>query len=180
MHRIAGGSRYGRATALRQGEEGELMMTMRSSLVRRTGRLTVLALVLSLLLGVVASAALGRASVDWVEGPFETVVPVAFADNPAGVELMFAKCDFVLRVEKPNGASREIQRCHLTEPFVEFPGTPPTEVFRNKEGPCVWFSDYFAQATGETVWAESVRLAVTPSGNVFVTTRYPADPLACD
>ena len=43
----------------------------------------------------------------------------------------------------------------------------------------MWFSDYFGQTTGETVWAESVRLTVTPSGNVSVTTWYPADRLEC-
>lgn len=179
MHRIAGGNQCERARALSRDEEGELMLTIRSSLVRRTGRVTLLSLVLVLLLGVLASAALAKASVDRVVGPFVTVVPVAFADNPAGVELMFAECDFVQRVEKPDGTSVETQRCHLTGPFVEFPGTPPTEAFNNKEGPCVWFSDYFAQTTGENVWAESVRLTVTPSGNVSVTTRYPADALEC-
>ena len=141
--------------------------------------MAVLSLVLALLLGVSASAALAEASVDRVEGPFVTVVPVAFADNPAGVELMFVECDFVQRVEKPNGTSVETQKCHLIGPFVEFPGTPPTKAFNNKEGPCVWFSDYFGQTTGETVWAESVRLTVTPSGNVSVTTRYPAERLEC-
>ena len=81
------------------------------------------------------SAALAKASVDRVEGPFVTVVPVAFADNPAGVELMFAECDFVQRVEKPNGTSVETQKCHLIGPFVEFPGTPPTKAFNTKDGP---------------------------------------------
>ena len=141
--------------------------------------MTLLSLALVLLLGVLTSTALAKASVDRVDEPFVTVVPVAFADNPAGVELMFAECDFVQRVQKPNGTSVETQRCHLTGPFVEFPGEPPTEAFTNTAGPCVWFSDYFAQTSGETVWAESVRLTVTPSGNVSVTTRYPADALSC-
>jgi hypothetical protein len=137
--------------------------------------LTVLSLVLALVIGVSASAALAKASVDRV-GPFETVVPVAFADNPAGVELMFAYCDFVQRVEKPDGSSVETQHCDLTEPFFEFPGEPPERAFTNKAGTCVWFSDYWLQTTGESLAADSVRLTVTPSGKVSVTTMYPPDP----
>ena len=145
-------------------------------LLRRTGRLAVLSVVLTLVIGVSASTALGKASVDRVEGPFETVVPVAFADNPAGVELMFAECDFVQRVERSDGTSVENQHCNLTEPFFVFPGTPPEKAFTNTEGPCVWFSDYLLQTTGESFAADSVRLTVTPSGNVSVTTRYSANP----
>ena len=82
-------------------------MTMQISL-RRTSRVAVLSVVLGLVVGLSASAAVARANVDRVEGPFATVVPVALADNPAGVELMFAECDFVQRVEKPNGTAVEI------------------------------------------------------------------------
>ena len=149
---------------------------MRSSLLRRTSRVTVLSVVLALVIGVSASAALAKATVDRVEGPFETVVPVALADNPAGVELMFAECDFVQRVEKPDGSSVETQHCQLTEPFVAFPGTPPERAFTNTAGSCVWFSDYFLQTTGESLAADSVRLTVTPSGKVSVTTMYPQNP----
>jgi hypothetical protein len=116
-------------------------------------RLLVIGATIGLLLAmtVPASAALAKASVDRVEGPFETVVPIALADNPSGVELMFAECDFVERVEKPDGSSVETQQCHLTEPFVVFPGTPPESAFTLRtDGPCIWFSDYFAQTTGES------------------------------
>ncbi|MEN8239455.1 MAG: hypothetical protein ABFR53_09665, partial [Actinomycetota bacterium] len=78
-------------------------------------RLLVVGATIGLLLAMTVPA-LAKASVDRVEGPFETVVPVAFADNPAGVELMFAECDFVQRVEKPDGSSVETQHCQLTEP----------------------------------------------------------------
>ena len=152
---------------------------MRSSLLRRTSRVTVLSLVLALVIGVSASAALAKGSVDRVEGPFLTVVPVAFADNPAGVELMFAECDFVQRVEKPDGSSVETQRCHLTEPFVVFPGMPPERAFNAPaSAPCVWFSDYFIQTEpeGDTPSADRVRLTVTPSGKVNVTTMYGPNP----
>lgn len=155
------------------------MGNVSSPSARRTGRASVFLLVLALAVGASASAALAEAVVDRVDGPFETVVPTALADNPAGVELMFAECDFVQRVEKPDGSAVEQQRCHLTDPFVEFPGTPPTEAFTNAAGECIWWSDYFSQTTGELVFAESVRLTVTPSGNVSVTTRYPAEPLDC-
>lgn len=155
------------------------MLTMRNPFLRRTSRVTVLVLVLGLAIGVAASAAVAKASVERIEGPFTTLVPTAFADNPAGVELMFAECDFVQRVEKPDGTAIETQHCHLTEPFFVFPGTPPEQAFTNSEGPCVWFSDYWTQTVGEDVAAESVRLTVTPSGNVSVTTKYPAEPLDC-
>ena len=127
-------------------------------------------------IGLSAPAASARAEVDRFEGPFTSVVPVAFADNPAGVELMFMECDFVQRVEKPNGSSVETQTCHLTGPFVDFPGTPPERAFTNGAGACLWFSDYFLQTTGESLAADSVRLTVTPSGNVSVTTMYPPEP----
>ena len=141
-------------------------------------RLLVMGATIGLLLAttVPASAAQAKASVDRVEGPFETVVPVALADNPAGVELMFAECDFVQRVEKPDGSSVETQQCHLTEPFVVFPGTPPESAFTNMAGTCTWFSDYSLQTGGESYAADSVRLTVTPSGNVSVTTMYPPNP----
>jgi hypothetical protein len=140
-------------------------------------RLLVIGATIGLLLAttVPASAAHTKASVDRV-GPFVTVVPVAFADNPAGVELMFAECDFVQRVEKPDGSSVETQRCHLTEPFFEFPGTPPESAFTNTAGECTWFSDYSLQTGGESYTADNVRLTVTPSGNVSVTTMYPPNP----
>lgn len=155
------------------------MLTTRSSLVRRMSRATALALVLALTLGMWASTALARASVDRLDEPFVTVVPVAYADNPAGVELMFAECDRLQRVEKPDGTSVETQTCQLTQPFFDFPGTPPSEAFTNRAGPCIWYSDYYSQTTGADVWAESVRLTVTPSGNVSVKTTYTAEPLDC-
>lgn len=147
-------------------------------LLRRSGRMTVLLVVVALVIGVSASAAVARANVERV-GPFTTVVPVAFADNPAGVELMFAECDFVQRVERPDGSAVETQRCHLTEPFVEFGGEPPAQAFTNTAGPCIWFSDYVMQTTREEVWADSVRLTVTPSGHVSATTRYGPEPPQC-
>jgi hypothetical protein len=137
--------------------------------------LTLLATV-AILIGLVAApAALAKASVDRAE-EFVTVVPVALADNPAGVELMYADCDFVQRVENPDGSSVETQHCQLTDPFDHFPGTPPERAFIWTAGSCIWFSDYFQQTTGDVLAADSVRLTVTPSGNVNLTATYPPAP----
>jgi len=141
-------------------------------------RMTILSLALAMFVGGTASAAsAGGAAVDRLEGPFETVVPVAFADNPAGVELMFAECDFVQRLDKPDGSAREIETCHLTGPFFVFPGTAPDSAFNISGGACVWFSDYFTQTTGDDVVADSVAITVTPSGQVHVTSTYPAEAI---
>jgi hypothetical protein len=121
------------------------------------------------------TAASGDASVARV-GPVVTVVPTAFVDNEAGVELMFAECDFVQRVEKPDGSSVERQSCRLTEPVPELPGTTPDRALANTAGGCTWFSDYFLATTGESLAADWVRLTVTPSGRVSVTTFYPPEP----
>lgn len=137
-----------------------------------------LVLVLGFLFGVPGQAAFAKASVERIEGPFESVVPVAYADNPAGVELMFVECDFVQRVEMPDGSSIETQQCHLTDPFIVFPGTTP-KPSPTRRVSAFWFSDYYLQTTGEDVLAEHVRVTVTPSGNVSVTTTYPAEPLDC-
>ena len=90
---------------------------------------------------------------------------------------MFAECDWVHRVETPDGSAVETQTCHLTGPFFVFPGTVPDEAFTNVAGPCTWISDYFTQSTGELVAADSVRIVVTPSGNVHITSTYPAEPI---
>lgn len=141
----------------------------------RTRSCTALAGVTTAALIASPSAAFADASIDRV-GPFVTVVPVAYADNPIGVELMSAECDFVQRVEKPDGSSVETQRCQLTEPFVIFPGTPPERAFVDTAGPCTWFSDYWLTTTGEALAADKARITVTPSGKVSVTTMYPPNP----
>jgi hypothetical protein len=123
------------------------------------------------------TAAFAKASVDGLEG-FDTVVPTAFVDdNPAGVELMFAECD-MQRVEKPDGSAVEHYQCQLTDPFVEFPGTPPERALVDRAGQCIWYSDYLLDKTGEFLYAETSRLTVTPSGKVSVTAIYPPNPLS--
>ncbi len=123
----------------------------------------------------VPSSALADASVDRI-GPVTTTVPTAFVDNEIGVELMYAECDYVQQVVRPDGSSVETQECVLTEPYEELPGTPPERAVTDSSGPCVWFSDYVVVTTGETVYADSVRLTVTPSGRVSVTSFYAPEP----
>jgi hypothetical protein len=157
--------------------------TMRTALLAPLAGVTAVAALIAS-----PTVAAAEATVDRV-GPFTTVVPVAFndptPDNPDGVELMFAECDFVQRVEKPDGSSVETQHCHLTEPFFVFPGTPPERALANTAGECTWFSDYFLTSTpeAEPLAAEKARVTVTPSGEVDVTSFYPPDPMTeaqCD
>jgi hypothetical protein len=143
---------------------------------RRGGILLGLAILATMITAIPPAVAAG-ASVDRVEGPFETVVPVADADNPLGAELMLADCDFVQRVERPDGSARETQKCELTGPFSDFPGTVPDRAYNNVGGACVWASDYWTQSTGDLVIADSVHITVTPSGNVHVRSTYPTEPI---
>ena len=146
----------------------------------RTARLALMATVVLLALGMAVPAIAAGATTDRIEGPFVTVVATAYADNPIGVELMFAECDFVKRVELPDGSATENQKCELTGPFVEFPGTPPDQAFRDVAGECAWASDYWTQADGSTVVASSYRLTVSPSGQVHITSTYAPDPLTLE
>ena len=136
--------------------------------------------VVLLALGVIAPAMASGAVTDRIDGPFVTVVATAYADNPFGFELMFAECDFVQRVELPDGSAKETQSCELTGPFVEFPGTPPDQAFRDVADECEWASDYWTVTDGSTVVASSYSLTVTPSGQVHVTSTYAPDPLTLE
>ena len=149
----------------------------RGRIHRPAGRLALMVSVVLLAFGVIGPAMASGAMTDRIDGPFVTVVPTANADNPIGVELMFVECSFVQRVELPDGSAKETQACELTGPFVEFPGTPPEKAFRNVAGECIWWSDYWAQVDGSIVFASSISLTVTPSGQVHATSTYPADPL---
>ena len=121
------------------------------------------------------ASALADASVDRI-GPVTTTVPTAFVDNEIGVEIMYAECDWVQRVEHPDGSSVETQQCVLTEPFEVFPGTPPERAVVDRSGACIWYSDYLLATTGETFYADRVQLTVTPAGRVGVTSFYSPDP----
>jgi hypothetical protein len=103
------------------------------------------------------------------------------ADFPIA-SLMRATCTSLIRVERPDGSSIEIQDCQLSDEPVMVPafqGAPPTQAFLLEDGPCMWHSDYWFTVAGLDVLAAHVRLTVTPSGHVHVRSEYPAAPLAC-
>ena len=104
------------------------------------------------------------------------------ADFPVA-SLMRADCSFVVRVERPDGSARETQVCQLNdEPVMipEFQGVPPSRAFIDQIGPCAWHSDYWFHTNGSDVLADSVRILVTPAGQVVATSTYPATPLSCE
>lgn len=151
-----------------------------STSIRQTSRLAVLLTVAALAIGLMATAAdASKSTVLTLDEPFTTVVPTAYADNPAGVELMFAECNNLKRVEHADGTAVETIHCELTDPFFVFSGTPPETTFRDKNGACIWWSDYHANTSGAEVYADKIRVVVTPSGNVFAQSTYPAEPLDC-
>lgn len=152
---------------------------MRNRLSTRRRVVTMIAVAL-LTLGAAVPAVAGGATVDRIEGPFETVVPVADADNPEGVELMFAECQFTQWRQLPDGTAKETQQCQLTEPFFVFPGSVPDTAYNNFDGPCKAASDYWLLTDGSLVIANSGHFTVTPSGQVHVTLTFPADPLTLE
>lgn len=144
-------------------------------------RVVVMVLLAGSSLGIASPVAASGGSVDVIRD-FDTVLAVArTADFPVA-SLMRARCAFVVRVERPDGSARETQVCELSdEPVMipEFQGAPPTQAFIDEAGACVWHSDYWAYKDGSDVLASSVRIVVTPSGQVMATSTYPAAPLTC-
>lgn len=83
---------------------------------------------------------------------------------------MRATCTSLIRVERPDGSSIEIQNCRLSDEPVMIPafqGVPPKQAFTLLDGPCVWHSDYWFAVAGLDVLAEHVRLTVTPLPDTF-------------
>ena len=113
----------------------------------------------------------------------QTVLAVRMdADFPIA-SLMRATCTSLIRVERPDGSSTEIQDCQLSDDPVMIPafqGVPPRQAFLLETGPCLWHSDYWFAVAELDVMAARVRLTVTPSGHVHATSEYPAAPLACE
>jgi hypothetical protein len=144
-------------------------------------RIVVMVLLAGSSLGVASPVAAGGGAVDVIRD-FDSVVAVArTADFPIA-SLMRARCAFVVRVERADGSARETQVCELSdEPVMipEFQGVPPASSFIDEAGACVWHSDYWAYKDGSDVLASSVRIVVTPSGQVMATSTYPAEPLNC-
>jgi hypothetical protein len=94
--------------------------------------------------------------------------------------LMRATCSSLIRVERPDGSSTEIQDCQLSdEPVMiaAFQGVPPRQAFLLESGPCEWHSDYWFAVADLDVMASSANITVTPSGHVHVRSEYPAAPL---
>ena len=113
---------------------------------------------------------------------FPTVLAVRMeADFPVA-SLMRATCTSLLRVERPDGSSIEIQDCQLSnEPVMipAFQGVPPDQALTFEDGPCTWHSDYWFSVAERDVLAERIRFTVTPSGHVHARSEYPATPLSC-
>lgn len=140
----------------------------------------VLSFVVALLLGGAVPAVANGASVERIEEPFVSVVATNPADNAFGVGLMLVECDFLIRVELPDGSARETMRCVATEPFLEFgpefAGQIPDRAFNDAGGECIWFSDYWG-LQGQDVVADRYHTTTTPRGRVHATSWYPADPI---
>jgi hypothetical protein len=132
--------------------------------------------------GAASPAAASGPKVDRLGG-FGTVVVVAMPEDfPVG-SLMRARCSSLVRVERPDGSATEVQHCRLVDDPVMIPafqGVPPKRAFVRAGGSCTWFSDYWYETAGIDVAAGSFRTIVTPSGDVFAWSEYPAEPLACE
>jgi hypothetical protein len=147
---------------------------------RRVMAVIVTALVGSMLAS--APAAAGQASVDRIED-FGTVLAVRFGDDFPIASLMRADCEWLIRVERPDGSARETMHCTLSDEPVMVPalqGSPPDRAFLFGGGACLWTSDYWWAVIDAPVYAESFSYVVTPSGSVQVSSTYPAEPLSCD
>ena len=103
------------------------------------------------------------------------------ADFPIA-SLMRATCTRLIRVERPDGSSTEVQDCQLSDEPVMVPafqGAPPQQAFIVEGGSCTWHSDYWFAVADLDVLAARFHLIVTPSGHVHVRSEYPATPLDC-
>ena len=145
-------------------------------------RVPMIVLLGTLVAATVSPVAASSAKVDRLAN-IPTVLAVRMdADFPIA-SLMRATCTSLIRVERPDGSSIEIQDCQLSDEPVMIPafqGVPPSQAFILEDGPCAWHSDYWFTVAGLDVLAERVRLTVTPSGHVHARSEYPAVPLACE
>jgi len=145
-------------------------------------RVPMIVILAGLMAAAVSPVAARGATVDRVSN-IQTVLAVRMdADFPIA-SLMRATCTSLVRVERPDGSSIEIQDCQLSDEPVMIPafqGVPPKEAFLLETGPCLWHSDYWFAVAERDVMAASVRLTVTPSGHVHARSEYPAAPLTCE
>jgi hypothetical protein len=145
-------------------------------------RLSMVAVLGALMVATTAPIAASGATVERLAN-IPTVLAVRMdADFPIA-SLMRATCTSLIRVERPDGSSTEIQDCQLSSAPVMIPafqGVPPSRTFILEDGPCVWHSDYWFTVDGRDVLADRVRLTVTPSGHVHARSDYPAIARSCD
>jgi hypothetical protein len=123
------------------------------------------------------------ADVDYVLD-FPTVVSVVSADTPdfPMASLMNADCAFAMWVPEEDGSAKEWLACTLSDEPLQPPeqqGVPPTEVISDSGGECIWRSDYWYETDRSQVVASAYGLTVTPDGQVFGWSTYPAEPLEC-
>jgi hypothetical protein len=145
-------------------------------------RLAGLALAGGLILGGAAPVLADAGWVDRIEN-VDTVLAVRFEDDFPVASLMRAKCDWTQFVRRPDGSGIETLRCELSdEPVMipDFQGETPAAAFVHSGGACLWTSDYWLAVDGSIVMASAFDYVVTPSGQVWITARYPAEPLACE
>jgi hypothetical protein len=145
-------------------------------------RIWLMVMVTLMVPSVASPVAATSGSVDTIRD-FATVLAVARPDDFPVASLMRADCAWLVRVERPDGSARETQVCQLSDEPVMIPafqGVPPSSAFIDDIGPCAWFSDYWFNLNGTDVLASSVRIVVTPAGQVFATSTYPAVPLSCE
>jgi hypothetical protein len=137
----------------------------------------------ALAVGSVAAPAAAKVRVQLIHN-FPTVLavrPPSSPDFPVH-SLMRANCEWLYRVVNPNGSSVETEKCTLSdEPVMipEFQGEVPTHRVKYGTGKCTWHSDYWGATAGKDVLASSVRILVTPRGEVYATSVYPRKPLVC-
>ena len=115
---------------------------------------------------------------------FATEVSVVDPSTPGFPEgaLMNADCDFALWIEAEDGSATEWLACSLSDEPIEPPeyqGTPPSASFTVTGGECSWESDYWRISSQTRVAASEFELIVTPSGQVFGRSSYPAEKLDC-
>lgn len=124
-----------------------------------------------------------NAGVGYVLG-FPSVVSVvdpATPDFPMGA-LMNADCAYAIRIPADDGSATEWLACTLSdEPLIppEQQGVPPSEVLTQTGGKCIWRSDYWYETDQTEVLASSYSLVITPDGQVYGRSTYPAEPLDC-
>ena len=140
------------------------------------------ALVAGVQLASVVPVAAAGGKVDRIENVPTIVIVRMDADFPLH-SIMQADCAFTQFTQLPDGSGVETESCQLNNnpvPFPEFQGEPPTTGFVMSVGPCEWESDYWTMKTGAIVFASSLQISITPSGQVHATSFYPAVPLICE